>query len=460
MTDYIIFFVNVAPKGRSKMPESNQLKKANELLSQSKFKEARELFGEIINADPTISDAYLGHLLAELELTSEEALKTTSIDISEYEDFQKSLAFADAGRKQELIEIADYIEEKKRILSVYDSDFLENIYRRATMCEETSESYSKNAGVLRSIGGYRDSSLLAEKYDKIAAELKLKEEEAEKLRIKQESEEKERKRKKSDSIQIKIYSVAIVILSLFLIFLICYNTFLKDLIKKHGVLDEIYPLTYDDITVMTEKDAPWFSITEEGILSFDGQKYDGDGSVVIPDVFENTLVTSLADGAFNRSSRIKSVVISDYVNDLGENTFEYCTSLERVTLPSSLSEVSSYVFYNCSSLKEVIMPDTVERICKGAFSGCSSLEEVVLPASLIYIENFSFQNCTSFTSLYLPRSVTHIGIRAFSGCDKFTDIFYSGNENQFESISIGVDNGALENIESENVNIVYNYSEK
>ncbi len=443
-----------------KMPESNNIEKGYSLLSESRFDEARELFTEAINSDPSLSEAYFGRLLAELELTSEAVLKTTSADIAEHDDFQKALAFAETERKQELTEIANYIEEKKKILSVYDSDFLENIYRRATVCEETSESYSKNAGVLRSIGGYRDSSVLAEKYEQIAAELKVKEDEAEKLRIERENKEKEQKRKKSDSIQIKIYSVAIVILSIFLIFLICYNVFLKDLIKKQEVLDEIYPLTYDDITVMTEDDAPWFSISDEGSLSFDDEKYDGDGKIVIPDVFENTLVTSLTDGAFNRASKIKSVVISDYVTDLGENTFEYCTSLESVTLPSSLSEISSYAFYNCSSLKDVVIPDTVARICKGAFSGCSSLEDIVLPKSLIYIENFSFQNCTSVKSLSLPKSVTYIGIRAFSGCDKFTDIYYSGSESEFESISIGVDNGALENTESESTTIIYNYTEK
>lgn len=426
------------------MPESNNIERANALLAESRFGEAKEIFSDIIKNDPSLSDAYLGRLLAELEMTSEESLKSTTADISEYEDFSKALAFADDVRKKELSEVYEAIAEKRKILSVYDSDFLENIYQRATSPSQTSESYSKNAGILRSIGGYRDSSLLAEKYEQIAAELSIKEAEEKRLRDIRENKEREAKRKKSDSVQIKIYSVAIAVLSVFLIFLICYNTFLKDMIKKQKLLDEIYPATYDELTVMDEDDAPWFYLSSEGVLSFNEEKYEGDGNIVIPDVFENTLVKSVKENAFRGFDKLKSVVISNYVEELGENTFYGCVSLERVVLPSSLSEIPAYCFYGCIALKEIEFPTGIESIDRGAFSECISLKELVFPNSLVYIGAFSFQNCSSINTIRLPASVSTIKTRAFSGCSAVELIIYSASESDFDEISIEVDNGPFD----------------
>ena len=440
------------------MPEASKITEAQALLSQSRFEEAKQIFSTIISEDPSLSDAYLGRLLAELEMTSENSLKVTAIDISEHEDFIKALAFADNERKNELSEIAAAIAERRKTLSLYDSDFLENIYRRATNPTQTSECYAKSAEILRSIGGYRDSSILAEKYQKTADELEIKEANERRIRERCEKEEREAKQKKSDSIQIKIYSVTIAILSIFLIFLICYNTFLKDLIKKQKLLDEIYPVTYGELTVMDERDAPWFFISKDGVLSFSKEEYTGDGNIVIPDVFENTLVRSIKENAFKDFDTLKRVKISDYIVEIGENAFYGCSSLESVTLPCSLTEIKAYCFYGCTSLKEITFPREIESIDKGAFSGCSSLEDIVFPEGLIYIGTYCFQNCSSIKTITLPKSVSSIGIRAFSGCDSVELVSFSGYESDFNEISIGVDNGPLDK-GNENVNFEFKTQE-
>lgn len=442
------------------MSATNKKEKAYLLLNEGKFDEAKALFNEILSDNISDSEIYIGRLLAELELCDKESLRDSSVDFSDHEDFRKALEVASEDEKQELIGIADELAEKKRLLSIYDSDFLENIYKRATSCEHTSESYRKNAGVLRSIGGYRDSSALAQKYEKLADELKIKEDAEAKERAEKEKAELEEKHRKSDSRQIKFYTVAIIILSLFLIFLICYNTFLADLIKKKGVLDEIYPLTYDDIVYVSEKDAPYFSINEDGELFFDNEKYSGNGDLVIPDVFDHTLVKAIANHAFARSDKLKTVVISDYVEVIGESAFENCTSLESVVLPSSVTQISSYAFHGCVSLKEISLPDSVIRVCKGAFSGCESVRSIVLPDSLQYIENYAFQNCRSLKTLTLGKSVKNIGVRAFSSCTSFDTIYYKGSEDDLEKAYIEIDNGPFDDLSNENVTIVYNYSEK
>lgn len=354
--------------------------------------------------------------------------------------------------------------EDQNLLSLYDSDFLESIYKRATQCENTSESYRKNAGVLRSISGYRDASALAKEYEQTATELEKKENEEEAKRKERERAETLERQKKSDARQIKFYTVGITVLSLFLVFLVCYNTFLGALIKKRKVLDEIYPLTYDEVTVITKKEAPWFKINECGEISFDKDAYTGDGNLVIPDVFDNTLVTAIAEVGFTRSDCIKTVVISDFVEDINEEAFAYCTNLESVTLPSSAVQIGAHAFHGCSSLKNVEFPDATVRICKGAFSGCSSLETLTLPLSLEYIEEYAFQNCASLKTMTLGSGIKEIEIRAFSGCPLLKTVYYGGSEEELKNLKenggIAIDNGPFDAPESDGVNIVYNHSAK
>ncbi len=349
--------------------------------------------------------------------------------------------------------------DSQNLLSLYDPEFLESIYQRATKCEENSESYRKNAGVLRSIGGYRDSSALADKYEEIAASLE--KSELEKKRISEEKEKaiKEEQQKKADKRQITLYSIGIAVLSIFLIFLICYNTFLGGLIKKRAVLDEIYPLTYDDVTVLTKKEAPWFKINEDGELSFKAEEYTGDGKIIIPDVFDNTLVRGIAEGGFSRASAITEVVISDYVESIGEKAFEYCTSLKKVDFPEYVEQISAYAFHGCSALSEVDIPESVIRICDGAFSGCAALTEITLPDSLEYVEQFAFQNCASIESLYFGKGVKVIEIRAFSNCLKLKSVYYGGSAEELAEIDIAIDNGPFDDTENADYTFVYNYTE-
>ncbi|MBR3714910.1 MAG: leucine-rich repeat domain-containing protein [Clostridia bacterium] len=425
------------------MAISNDIQKGKELLAEGNFEQAKALFTDIIQNDPSLSDAYIGRLLAELELGSEDMLRNSSFDISENEDFLKALTFAGDERKKELEEISSAIIEKRKLLSVYDSDFLENIYQRATSVEETSESYAKNASVLRSIGGYRDATLLAVKYEQKAAELKVIEEETKKQRLLAEAEVREAKRKKSDAVQIKVYSIVIAVLSVFLVFLICYNLFLKDFIAKQDVLDQIAPLTYDDVTVMTEEDAPWFYVSEEGELRFYADKYTGDGHLVIPEVFENRLVRSIARAAFKDCRKLISVKMSRFIEECGSSVFDGCTSLESVELSESLRIISTSMFVDCTSLKSVTIPDSVESIDSHAFSGCTSLESFVISQPIAYIGKYSFATCTSLETITVASTVSRIDTGAFRDCIKLKEVFYGGRSEDFEKISIATGNSAF-----------------
>ncbi len=425
------------------MADKNRIKHAFKLLSEENFGEAKEIFDSLAENGDGDAEIYIGRLLAENEMSSEENLRASSKNISQNENFIKALELSEGERREELISLEKETTERHKMLSVYDLDFLEKIYSRAKNCEETSESYAKNANILRSIGGYRDATTLSVKYEARAAELKVIEEKAlEEAKIR-EAEAREEKRRRSDAAQIKFYSIGIAVLSVFLVFLICYNLFLKDMIAKNKVLDEIAPLTYDDIVVMDEKSAPWFFVSKEGVLSFYKDNYTGDGNLVIPDVFENRLVKYIERGAFKDCKNIVSVKMSNFIIEVGSSAFENCVALEKVEISTSLKNISMNMFYGCTSLKSVTLPDSVESIDSHSFGKCTSLTEIKFGPNFSYIGKFAFLSCTSMKTFYLPATVSRIDTNAFSKCENLKDVIYGGNEEDFEKISISVGNGLL-----------------
>ena len=104
-------------------------------------------------------------------------------------------------------------------------------------------------------------------------------------------------------------------------------------------------------------------------------------------------------------------------------------------------------------LKSITIPDSVESIGECAFYYCTSLTSIVIPDGVTSIENYTFSGCTSLTSITIPDSVTSIGYQAFWWCDNLKDVYYSGTEEEWANISVGIDNPALKN-----ATIHYNYN--
>ncbi|MCD8001306.1 MAG: leucine-rich repeat protein [Oscillospiraceae bacterium] len=78
-----------------------------------------------------------------------------------------------------------------------------------------------------------------------------------------------------------------------------------------------------------------------------------------------------------------------------------------------------------------------------AFYECSSLTSVTIPNSVTSIGDRTFGWCSSLTSVTIPVSVASIDTRAFYGCSNLTDVYYSGSEDDWNTIAIGSDNECL-----------------
>ena len=213
-----------------------------------------------------------------------------------------------------------------------------------------------------------------------------------------------------------------------------------------------------------------------------------DTDLVIPSIYENKPVTSIADyafyycdflksvtipssitsmgnGVFAECSGLSSVSISDGVTHIGESAFSNCGSLTEIVIPPSVSDIGNRAFYN-TGLVSVTIASTEISVDSSAFYGCAieianiptsaiyaipkdnlktivieggtaiaeaafrdreSLTSVTIGSSVTEIGNWAFGYCTNMTSLTISNSVTTIGEHAFSSCYGITEINIPNN---------------------------------
>ena len=150
-------------------------------------------------------------------------------------------------------------------------------------------------------------------------------------------------------------------------------------------------------------------------------------SVIIPKTItykkKNYTVVGIADSAFAKCVKLKSVSIPESVTSIGFLAFEGCSGLTSVTIPNSLTSIGAFAFVDCENLMSVIIPNnTISDINEGTFYGCLRLESISIPASVISIGAYAFAKCTNLKSVTIPESVTNIGTYAFTDCKNLISI--------------------------------------
>ena len=194
----------------------------------------------------------------------------------------------------------------------------------------------------------------------------------------------------------------------------------------------------------------------------------------------NTNTKVIAGAAFANCSLLYNIIIPNSVVDIGEQAFVSCTKLTNIVIPDSVTHIGSGAFLGCTKLTCVTLPNSISVIGQSAFDNCLSLTDVFIsdisawcniifhdaesnpltyannlyvnnilvtdlsiPKTVSNIGNYAFNNCTSMTSINIHNDIDSIGDSAFSGCSQLQHVAYCGTKNQWDQISVGVDNSML-----------------
>lgn len=204
----------------------------------------------------------------------------------------------------------------------------------------------------------------------------------------------------------------------------------------------------EEVYLTTSTAEPWYSITEDGVLSFRKDDYTGSWEVfVVPDMVDGVIVRELDKNFFLNCKDLVTVTLSDCIEVLGEQTFYNCESLTNVYFGKNIHTLGPRTFINCYALTEITIPDTVTKIGLRAFNSCTSLRSVHLGSGITKVPSYLFSCCYSLERVSFGAPITAIDEFAFSECPKLSKIYYPGTEADWQAVTIGEENTALDTVE-------------
>lgn len=204
----------------------------------------------------------------------------------------------------------------------------------------------------------------------------------------------------------------------------------------------------ENVNMVYSAQAPWFSITDDGVLSFKKDKYSGSwDKFTVPDVVDGVVVRELDRNFFMNCDELVTVVISDCVEVIGEQCFYNCAKLENVQFGKSISKIMPRAFINCTSITEIEIPDTVTYLGLRAFNNCINLHKAILGEGINEISSYLFSMCFSLERITIKTPIKSVGEFAFSDCAEFSKIHCRFDQSEWIEPELGEGNEAFESAE-------------
>ncbi len=140
------------------------LKRAFMYLEDGEWSTAEEYCEKVLDQDPENAMAYLGKLMAELQVHKQDALNDQAEPFESFNNYQKALRFADEELKTILVGYIEHINTRN------ENERLDGLYTQAKnkmFSARTESEYKEAACLFESIGEYQDSVALAKEcYEK------------------------------------------------------------------------------------------------------------------------------------------------------------------------------------------------------------------------------------------------------------------------------------------------------
>ena len=205
---------------------------------------------------------------------------------------------------------------------------------------------------------------------------------------------------------------------------------------RAAVYDHARAITgLDEVNMTTNAASPWFSIDENGVLSFRKDLYEksknGWNNFTVPDMVDGIMVRELDRNFFINCKEMTVVTLSDCLEVIGEQAFYNCETLHTVNFGKSLREIGPRAFINCYALETLEIPDSVEKLGLRAFNNCTGLRRIVLGKGITRVGDYTFALCTSLKSVTFCSPLTGVGTGAFAGCVSLEKLFCRFSEEEW-----------------------------
>ena len=161
-----------------------------------------------------------------------------------------------------------------------------------------------------------------------------------------------------------------------------------------------------------------YALNEDGVsYAVTGRGKCSDAELVIPAEYKGLPVTRIAVDAFWNDPVVTSVI-----------------------MPDSVTVMESYAFTGCGNLVSIKLSNSLTTIIRRAFQGCENLASIEIPASVKVIETEAFRYCDKIDVIIIHNTLETIQDDAFYGADSITNAYYTGSEEDWLNITIGVNN--------------------
>ena len=217
------------------------LKRAEIMLMDGNFSDAREKCDNVLDADPTNAKAYLFKLMAALRVQRQDDLANCSQPFNNNNFYLKALQFGDEETKTKLVGYIDHINERNRM------EYLKGTYSKADLImanASTKDDYYQAIELYKSISDYEDSNERVKECLRKIEEIKAEEIERERIQI-----EKEATRKRIAKEKAKKLSIIFSILALLIAIAIIIPTVIIPRLKMNKVEKLIEAGDYDSANI-------------------------------------------------------------------------------------------------------------------------------------------------------------------------------------------------------------------
>ena len=124
-----------------------------------------------------------------------------------------------------------------------------------------------------------------------------------------------------------------------------------------------------------------YTINPDGTARYDKPAKSA-ATVTIPDVIDvdgfSVPVTSIADKAFYKNKKLKTITIGKNIKTIGKSAFASCAKLKTVKGGTGVVTIKASAFKGSKKLTAITLNKKVKTIGKNAFYGCKALKTVTI----------------------------------------------------------------------------------